>query len=636
MVKIVDTVRTVPGGVAVPAGTNVAIKKEVNGATVTTVTTDADGRFSYETDGHFGPYRYEVTSGGMTKVHSSKSQGYAGPISLGELHKYFRVWSDGVVQGVGSELAVTSAGTNMTLTVGQGDAIVKGLLYTMVSATQPVTLDAADPTFPRNDLIVVQVTRAGQTEEGKATLTKVTGTPATIPADPTATQTSAVWEYVLARVRVDAGATAIAAAGKITQLSTYAAPTIPTGYVTSAMILDGTIVNADINAAAAIAGTKIATNSITADQIAFGAVGQSELAASAVTGAHLDALAVTDAKIANATITGAKIATDTIGASNIAAGAIGASEIAVGAVGEEELADNAVTSTKIAAGAVGTTDLANAAVTTAKIDDDAVTMAKIDQAGATSGQLIRWNGSAWAPATVSTTIPAGSITTTEIANGTIVNADVSASAAIDGSKLAGLSVGSAQIAANAITSSELANSAVSNAHVAAGAAIDGSKIATGTISSTQIANGTIVNADVHSSAAIAQSKLDITNWSEGVWFDFASGTSVASGITTAVSVGSVTLSLPTGTWSVKTMGWVTGRNATAGAPMQVTMKIDGASGTARTSQSNEAEDRITVMATHANGSKTGAVDFELWVGNGGTGSVSTGPWTIIAFGVRTS
>lgn len=31
------------------------------------------------------------------------------------------------------------------------------------------------------------------------------------------------------------------------------------------------------------------------------------------------------------------------------------------------------------------------------INDDAVTMSKIDQAGATSGQVIKWNGSAWAP-----------------------------------------------------------------------------------------------------------------------------------------------------------------------------------------------------------------------------------------------
>jgi hypothetical protein len=42
--------------------------------------------------------------------------------------------------------------------------------------------------------------------------------------------------------------------------------------------------------------------------------------------------------------------------------------------------------------------LDNNAVTTAKINDGAVTMSKINQASATSGQVIKWNGSAWAPA----------------------------------------------------------------------------------------------------------------------------------------------------------------------------------------------------------------------------------------------
>ncbi|MFN8360084.1 MAG: hypothetical protein U0264_09240 [Candidatus Kapaibacterium sp.] len=42
--------------------------------------------------------------------------------------------------------------------------------------------------------------------------------------------------------------------------------------------------------------------------------------------------------------------------------------------------------------------IASAAVTSAKIADANVTMAKLAQAGATSGQVIKWNGSAWAPA----------------------------------------------------------------------------------------------------------------------------------------------------------------------------------------------------------------------------------------------
>lgn len=47
---------------------------------------------------------------------------------------------------------------------------------------------------------------------------------------------------------------------------------------------------------------------------------------------------------------------------------------------------------------VSTAKIVDAAVSTAKIADAAVTMAKIAQAGASAGQVIKWNGSAWAPA----------------------------------------------------------------------------------------------------------------------------------------------------------------------------------------------------------------------------------------------
>jgi len=79
--------------------------------------------------------------------------------------------------------------------------------------------------------------------------------------------------------------------------------------------------------------------------------------------------------------------------------------------------------------------LATSGVATANIADGAVTAAKINAMGATSGQVLRYNGSAWAPATPSsgtvtsvsvgsglsvtnaTTTPTISITTVPVANG---------------------------------------------------------------------------------------------------------------------------------------------------------------------------------------------------------------------------
>lgn len=71
-------------------------------------------------------------------------------------------------------------------------------------------------------------------------------------------------------------------------------------------------------------------------------------------------------------------------------------------------------------------------------------------------------------------IPSGSITTTEIANGTILDADINSSAAIAKTKISGTAVTLAD---------------------------------TGTVTSTMIADGTIVNADIASNALIAQSKI---------------------------------------------------------------------------------------------------------------------------------
>ncbi|MDX1910444.1 MAG: tail fiber domain-containing protein [Saprospiraceae bacterium] len=82
----------------------------------------------------------------------------------------------------------------------------------------------------------------------------------------------------------------------------------------------------------------------------------------------------------------------------IADNAVGSTEIADAAVTTTELANNAVTAIKIADGAVTTPKLADNAVTTVKIGDAAVTAPKIAQMGAQSGQVLKWNGTAWAPA----------------------------------------------------------------------------------------------------------------------------------------------------------------------------------------------------------------------------------------------
>jgi hypothetical protein len=137
------------------------------------------------------------------------------------------------------------------------------------------------------------------------------------------------------------------------------------------------------------------------------------------------------------------------------------------------------------------------------------------------------------------TTDTGTVTSTMIANGAIVNADINASAAIDKTKVSGTAVTvadtgtvtSTMIANDTIVNADINTSAqiayskinatnsIVNADVNASAAIDKTKISgtaitagdTGTVTSTMIADGTIVNGDINASAAIDWTKLGISS-----------------------------------------------------------------------------------------------------------------------------
>jgi hypothetical protein len=109
-------------------------------------------------------------------------------------------------------------------------------------------------------------------------------------------------------------------------------------------------------------------------------------------------------------------------------------------------------------------------------------------------------------ATLVKTSDTGTVTSTMILDGTIVDADINASAAIAYSKLA---------LAGTITSADIANDTIVDGDINTAAAITKTKIAgtavtladTGTVTSAMIADGTIVNADINASAAIDWTKI---------------------------------------------------------------------------------------------------------------------------------
>lgn len=115
------------------------------------------------------------------------------------------------------------------------------------------------------------------------------------------------------------------------------------------------------------------------------------------------------------------------------------------------------------------------------------------------------------------TTDTGTVTSTMIANGTIVDADINSAAAIAKTKISGTAITAADT--GTVTSTMILDGTIVNADINSAAAIDKTKISgtaitagdTGTVTSTMIADGTIVNGDINSSAQIAYSKTNLTN-----------------------------------------------------------------------------------------------------------------------------
>ncbi len=81
--------------------------------------------------------------------------------------------------------------------------------------------------------------------------------------------------------------------------------------------------------------------------------------------------------------------------------------IADDSVTSGKIATGAVTGDKIAVGAVGSEEIEEGAVTSLEIEDGAIQFVDIGPNDAETGQLMKWNGSAWSAADDETCIPAG-------------------------------------------------------------------------------------------------------------------------------------------------------------------------------------------------------------------------------------
>ena len=171
---------------------------------------------------------------------------------------------------------------------------------------------------------------------------------------------------------------------------------IPTGIVGTTTLADGSVTTAKL-ADDAVTVAKMAINSIDSDQYVDGSIDTAHIASAQVTSDKIATSAVTTAKLNADAITSAKIADDQIDSEHYVDGSIDTAHIA----------DSQITVAKMAANSVDSDQYVNGSIDTAHIADSQITSAKIT-------------------------------------DGTIVNADVNASAAIDATKIADGSVTSAE------------------------------------------------------------------------------------------------------------------------------------------------------------------------------------------------
>src|SRR5690349_5913782 len=97
---------TLPDDLPVPDGTQAEIRRLVDDSFVANVTT-VGGWFTYSQNGSPGPFKIVWDYPGTIKTQYSKITGPSGAVDVGNLPIMFRAFSNGVIDNVSGEIAIS-------------------------------------------------------------------------------------------------------------------------------------------------------------------------------------------------------------------------------------------------------------------------------------------------------------------------------------------------------------------------------------------------------------------------------------------------------------------------------------------------------------------------------------------------
>ena len=258
-------------------------------------------------------------------------------------------------------------------------------------------------------------------------------------------------------------------------------------------ITTGSQADGDVNGP--FSNLQLKSNVVTANELAANAVTSGKVANAAITAAKLDDMGASNGQVLKWNGSGWAPAADQSGISTVSLTA--GSGIAVsgsspnftiansGDTNSSDDLTNTSTANGDISGVFSNLQIKSGVVTSAELANQAVTAVKLDDMGAASGQVLKWNGSTWAPAadlggTINIVAGEGIDVTSLGGTFTILNAgDADASDDLTSSTQANGDVSgpfsNLQIKADVISTVELANNAVATANIA-NQAVSGDKI----------------------------------------------------------------------------------------------------------------------------------------------------------------